>query len=853
LLLSTILALLLTPILLTAVPVNAAELPNGPYPDKLVLFYQGTEDAVVPQLESDDMGIYLYYLVKQANRQQAQESAEITTKTGYCGSQQFLINPLETTTGFNPFSLQKVREALNILIDRNYIVNEIYKGQGSPRWTMHRSVSPDYARVVDTMKILESKYAYNFEKAKADIFNALSEAGATLQGGKWYYDDSPIVINGLIRTEDERKDQGDYLSSQLEKVGFTVNRLYKPSRDAYLYWSAMAPTKSGSWHFYTGGWANTAIVAYEDDTWFYYSEDNAPLFGEHNTPPLLKEALETLNNGLYKSAAERNKLVESINTLALQDGVHIWVIDQAQSFPASATLGPYAADLYGTTWSMWAMRTFRIGTGTGGEVKAGTRSIFIEGFNPVCGYSWLYDVFAYYLFSDVAVWPHPHTGRYIPVRSDFAVVTAGPDGKLDVPSDALKYDLPTESFISVGSGNKATSKVTVSLEYGKWHYNLPATKADFLYTIAELYKITTSGNELYDAIAESAVRTVFRNNFVGIKFLSDSTAEIYINYWHVDDSFIAYPAIYPIFPDTPWELVALGNKLVAEKKLAWSMDQADILGVEMMDCTKGPSLALLKAGLDELLAQNYIPNELKSLVTSTDAAARWSALSAWHTAKGHFLVSNGPYMFGKADTAALQITFEAFRNYPYKADKWDSFLTVKVPDLKVAQAPSEVVPGLAATFNINSTVAGLPYNKVSAKYIVTDSAGVLVASGASQAGTGGVIPITLPKETTANLATGTYKLTVIGVGEEAALPSTLSTPFTVIPALAYFERLVSSTKADLNNQITALEKASASKTTVDNLSSQVASMQTTSMLLGGVAVVALIVAALAVMQSRKKS
>ncbi len=848
------LILLIAPLLIGVIPAVGQAIPNGSYPDKLILFLQPSEDAVIPMIENNEMDSWLYYVRNQLNIQKAVDSPNIDVLKTFASSDQLLINPLVTETGFNPFSIREVREALNWLIDRNYIVNEIMKGDGVARWTEHRAVSPDYARVIDAMKILEAKYQYDFEKAKSQIFDALTDAGATLKQGKWYYDDAPISIIFLIRPEDERKDIGDYVADQLDLLGLTVVRDYKPSAQAYRLWGAMGPTKRGEWHIYTGGWAHTAITAYlDDDPWFMYSADNCPLFEEFDAPPLLREAMDKLNNGDYKSQDDRNELIKRINDIWLQDGVHIWIIDLYRTYASSSKLGTNAYDLYGGLQNLWALRTMRFASGTGGDLRLGVRSIFIEGFNPAAGFSWLYDVYCQWLVSDVSVYPHPHTGLYVPLRTDYTVQTAGPDGKLSVPTDALIYDITTRSFVPVGSGVDSKSKISVTFTWGKWHDGQSITEDDFFYTIAEVIRLCTPTSDIYDAVAASPFRTNFKNFFRGVKMTGPDTADIYLDYWHVDSSYIAYAAIYPIFPDAPWQSIEVGNKLVAEKESAWSIDQADALGVEMLDLTKGPSLALIKTAYDTLSAANAIPTELASMVTASEAQARWKALGDWYAAKGHWWVSNGPYMFGRADTTANQIVLDAFRDYPFKADKWDALLTVRIPDVKIAQAPTEVVPGLDATVKLTSTVAGKPYEKTSIKYLLTDPKGALAASGTATKGTGANFTILINKNVTANLATGTHTMTIIGVGEEAALPSTQKTSFAVIPVLAYYEKLVSATKAELTSKLATVEQTSgATKTSVDNLAASFASMQNTTNMAIGIAAVSFIIAAVSVVMALRK-
>ncbi len=827
------------------------EVPYGPFPDELIIFYNPDETTVVPQIESGDMHAWLWWLSPETTIA-AEQSPKVSLVNAYGLYNEFVVNPLETTEGFNPFSIREVREALNWLIDRNYICNEIWYGRAKPRWTMYKTVSPDYARVADYMKQLESKYTYDFDKAKTQIFGALEKAGAIFKEGKWYYNDEPIIVKLLIRIEDERKPTGDYLASQLEKVGFTVERLYKPYRDAYLLWGALDPAIRGEWHIYTDGWISLAVTEYEDDfAWFMYSEDNKPLFGVYQPSPLLKEAMDRLNNGEYSSIEERNELIKIVTKLSLEDGVHIWYNDQIVSFPYSSDLGPFVYDLYGGSQSFWSLRTFRFKDMVGGTVKLGAMALFVEGFNPAAGFSWLYDVYALYLVSDPGVWPHPHNGRYIPVRENFNVETAGPLGKLPVPSDALTYDVTSGKFVEVGSNVNATSKITFTLTLGQWHHGQPITKADILYGIAEVFKLVTPESDVYDPVAASPARTVFANNFKGIKFISDDVVEVYFDYWHPDETYIASYA--SIWTDTPWELWVLMNKVVSEKKLAWSIDKADEWGVDMLDLTKGGSLPILKDACDELASLNYIPPELEDIVTPEEASARWSALEEWYNTMGHFWVSNGPYMFDKADVSAMQQSFRAFRNYPFKADVWDDMLTVKVPSVSATNVPAFVVPGLKATFNFTVTALGTPYSEADMKYMILDPAGNLVLIGDSINLGNGLFSVELTGNDTAKLSVGTNTIITITTGHEAAMPIITETPFVVIPALKYFQTQLEGISAELGGRISALEGSlDTMQSELQSLTNSLNSIQNTMNILMGISVVSLIIAIVAVAISLRK-
>ncbi len=848
-LLSLLLVLVMS--LISTLPVCAQEeVPYGPWADEMIIFLQGGDATAVPKIETGEMDMYMWWLSTE-NTRLAEESEAVNLVTAYGLYQEFFINPLVTTESYNPFQIREVREALNWLIDRNYMVNELWFGNGVPKWHFPMTSAPDYGRIADHLKRLEGEYVYDFERAKVQVFTALEEVGATLQEGQWYYDGDPIVINIVIRTEDERRPSGDYLAAQLEELGFIVERLYKPSAEAYTYWNNLDRTKRGDWHIYTAGWISLAVEAYDDDDpWFMMSPDNAPLYGEYQVSPLLREAIDKLNDGDYGSQEERKELLKTYTTLWLEDGTHIYYVDQIVSFPYSTNLRPFVFDVNGGSQSFWSLRTIGFQE-PGGTVTVGARALFIEGFNPGAGFSWLYDVYAQYAVQEPCVWPHPHTGVYMPVGADFTVETAGPDGTLDVPNDALIYDLSSEAFVEVGSGVEATSKVTWDFVQGKWHHGQDVNQADIMAQIAQYFKLVLPESDLYDAVAASPGRTVFVNKLKGVKFTADSTLEVYIDYWHPDDSFIASNT--DVYPAVPWELWALMNDVVREQETAWSPDNADIWGVDMLDLTKGTSLPILAAAHADLSAANYVPPELGEWVTGSEATARWGAQSDFYSEMGHFWVAAGPWMFDHADVDALQLFFTAFREYPYRADAWADFLTVKIPEVAPLSIPTTVVPGLSATFDMSVTVLGAPYDRASMTYILVDPRGDVVGVGPATNLGEGTFRIPLTGDDTGALTVGSYKIITITVGEEAAKPVAEEVTFTVTPALAYFQTLVQEIQAELGGRIGDLESTiDAMSTTIDNQNAALAAASNTVNMLMALAAISLIIAIVAVALSFRK-
>ena len=133
-------------------------------------------------------------------------------------------------TVLNPFSDKKIREAMNWAIDRNYIAQEIAGGLAIPRYTAVDDVSPDGARYAADLASIVTKYGYNLDKAKAVVDAEMPTLGATKDAnGKWQFKGKPVVLIGIIRTEDSRKEMGIYFAQQLEKFNWNGQRPGLPS------------------------------------------------------------------------------------------------------------------------------------------------------------------------------------------------------------------------------------------------------------------------------------------------------------------------------------------------------------------------------------------------------------------------------------------------------------------------------------------------------------------------------------------------------------------------------------------------------------------------------------------------
>src|SRR5690606_7702842 len=115
-----------------------------------------------------------------------------------------VLNPAPAPPGqLNPFSIREVRQAVQFLIDREFIARDIYRGMAVP---MISHVSPqdfDYLTIYDLDR--GSGIVYDRDYGRQRIAAAMEAAGAVLHDGVWRYEGRPVRITLIARVEDERR------------------------------------------------------------------------------------------------------------------------------------------------------------------------------------------------------------------------------------------------------------------------------------------------------------------------------------------------------------------------------------------------------------------------------------------------------------------------------------------------------------------------------------------------------------------------------------------------------------------------------------------------------------------------
>ena len=208
---------------------------KGSWADYVVLIEEPSAEAAATRLAVGDIDVYSYTVSDLGVLATVEENPDLTFSQSVGSYNELLFNPsgpIFNNGVFNPFADKRMREAMNMFVDRDYIIQEILGGLGYAKYLPIVGVFPDYARIADVAKGIEATYAYNPEKAGEMMTEVLEELGATFADGMWMYEGEQIELIMVIRTEDERMEYGDYISNLLDDFGFYVDRQYKTSAEA---------------------------------------------------------------------------------------------------------------------------------------------------------------------------------------------------------------------------------------------------------------------------------------------------------------------------------------------------------------------------------------------------------------------------------------------------------------------------------------------------------------------------------------------------------------------------------------------------------------------------------------------
>jgi peptide/nickel transport system substrate-binding protein len=394
----------------------------------------------------------------------------------------------------------------------------------------------------------------------------------------------------------------------------------------------------------------------------------------------------------------------------------------------------------------------------------------------VAGFGDVYGVDIWRNLADPALWNHPFTGVPQPFRAGYEVETAGPDGTLEVPPDALRWDVAEKRWVPVDAGTRARSKVTFDYSAfvgARWHHGQEITLADAVYSIAQGFELAYDPDKSRIEVALAFTSRPYLETLRGYRLVGDDRLEVYVDFWHFDrDSIASYAS--PASFGMPWEvLAALDDLVFSQRRAAYSDTAAARFNVPWISLVMSRDAGLVERTLRQLVRDGSVPVGVfefgdRTLVTPDDASARYQAAIDWFAETGHLVISNGPFWLARYDPPAQFAELRAFRDETYPFRPGQRYLGQAEPLTIAAPADATLRIGEAGTFGVSVAGPG----ELALRYLLFDAATAeVVASGDGTREADGTFAITVSAEVTGGLFPGLYHLYLAASSDELALIS----------------------------------------------------------------------------------
>jgi len=749
------------------------------------------------------------------------------------GSWSLMLNPIpnaapyqvnvEGETFFNPFAIRELRFALNFLINRKYIVDEILAGAGGPMFNMATPGQPGTYKY----NLLADKYGFtpegNESKAISDITAqmqmaaALPEnAGRLVKGAKfWEFDGKPVTIKFLIRVDDPtgRLREGHYIADQIEKAGIAVERLlYDRSKCVNMaYYSNPADY---TWHMYTEGWGAGAtrafwehIVAQMYAPWYGYMAGGAEPTNWNYANAMIDEYTMNAYTGNFITEDEYWDLALNGLDLGLYDACRLYVAYQQQYYVANKDrFSQRFAYGLGDGLNDWSLITAKTADNALTITEYSAKgALFMAAWDPV-GADGFSDVYSNVLAkpcvdnmtfeSPVSAIPTPQIAYW---KDGSYVSGAARDadgeiiGTLQVPADAIRYNSATQAWEEVGEGIIAKSSCTYYFNFSNYHDGTPMRLADVFYAFgfSEDYCYQDGENDarFEDAYASKLAST--QETIKGWVENADESITVYYDY------------VFP--PSEPraisWGVPALSVSASGQGVYVnWAIDEALALlttegsrsGTEYsfssqadneIDTLIPSHVADIKAKLEDMAAARHVPVYFGGRMTEADCVEAYQNAIAFIEDHGNAFISTGMFFIDKYDAATSYMRLSANRNpdYPFTAAEWlEKFAVAR---LVVDSVTIPALHGKRANLAITVKTSKIVYPEitseaneegyVTAKFLYKDATGSQKELlGKSYLAKAGEFVVEFPGTELSKLPGGTYKVLIEANLEGAVSAST---------------------------------------------------------------------------------
>jgi peptide/nickel transport system substrate-binding protein len=710
--------------LISVIPPAFAQ--KGTYVDEIKFIQYLDENTALEEVKNGNLDMY-YYRISSDRLEDSESKNKLKVYESTGGYYSILLNPTDEGP-FNPFSIREIRYAINFLVDRDLIVNELLGGYGTPMFSNYGSFSAEYLRVLDVIETFQFRYNPSF--AEKVIADELMARGAEKIDGVWNYENKPIEITFFIRSDDPvRKAIGEILSSELEEIGFKVNKEFGDLNKAYVLVYGSNPAEQ-KWSLYTEGWGSSGFTRYDSVTlaqmyspWFSSMPGNNNPSNWNYENDKLDELTQRIYSGEFNDQDERTSIIKDAMREGVNESVRIFLASKIDQYVVNENVDGVINALGAGVPSRFTPINVRTDSGT---LDVGVKQIYQAAWNPIGGLGDTYSNQIWLSITDPILTGHPFSGEMIPIRSSWNVETNGIDSSVQVPNDAIKWNPDSKEWKEVGSEISAKSKITYDLKFNQWHHGPEMNMNDIIYSIyflSEWGSERTEDDRTYDSDFSPQASQIL-NTLKGIRVIDENTIEVYTDFWHFDSGEIA--SWGSAWSSMPWEIMASMEQIVVDGKSSFSRTESITKNINWLSLIIPNDANQVKMQLNAFEENKHIPNALKQFNPQNGFQnIRYNSSQEWIDENNHAIISNGPFYLDRYSPDSRTIVIRSFDygDYVFEQGKWKEFEDVKFPSINSVEFAQPYVLGSDKEILVSAE------NSSEIHYFIINSEGKIILNG----------------------------------------------------------------------------------------------------------------------------
>ncbi len=699
---------------------------KGTYVDEIKFIQYLDENTALEEVKNGNLDMY-YYRVSSDRLEDSESRDKLKVYESTGGYYSILLNPTDEGP-FNPFSIQEIRYAINFLVDRNLIVNELLGGYGTPMFSNYGSFSAEYLRVLDVIETFQFRYNPSF--AEKVISDELNVRGAEKINGVWNYKNEPIEITFFIRSDDPvRKAIGEILSAELEEIGFKVNKEFGDLNKAYVVVYGSNPAEQ-KWSLYTEGWGSSGFTRYDSVTlaqmyspWFSSMPGNNNPSNWNYENEKLDGLTQKIYSGEFSDKDERTKIIKEAMKEGVNESVRVFLASKIDQYVVNKEVDGVINALGAGVPSRFTPINVRTDSGT---LDVGVKQIYQAAWNPIGGLGDTYSNQIWLSISDPILTGHPFSGEMMPIRSSWNVETNGINSSMQVPDDAIMWNPDLKMWDRVGSEVSAKSKITYDLKFNQWHHGSEMNMNDIIYSIyflSEWGSDRTEDDRTYDADFSPQASQIL-NTLKGIRVIDENTIEVYTDFWHFDSGEIA--SWGSVWSSMPWEIMASMEKIVIDGKSSFSRTESITKNINWLSLIIPNDANQVKMQLNDFEENKHTPNALKQFNSENGFQdIRYDSSQKWIDENNHAVISNGPFYLDRYSPDSRTIVIKSFDygDYIFEQGKWEEFENVEFPIINSVEFAQPFVLGSNEKIHVSAE------NATEIHYFIVNSEGKIILNG----------------------------------------------------------------------------------------------------------------------------